>query len=161
MRRRSILILAVGAVALLALALVAYVYFAPKPSTRVEQAAIAGEALFSGAFADGLPGHHVSGTVKLVRASDGSASLRFEDYEATAGPDVYFFLTPKARADTAADVEGAGVRLAVPGGSSDGQATLRGDFNVPLAASIDLDAYRGITVWCQRYDAFFGYAELA
>jgi hypothetical protein len=49
----------------------------------------------------------------------------------------------------------------VPGGAEDGEATLRGNFNVPLPAGFDPAAYQGLAAWCERFDVLFGSAALA
>lgn len=158
--RRSHMI-ALGVIALVAVAGIGYAYFAPKPSTRVDQLAPSALTLKMGAFYDGSPGHSVSGSARILRDEAGALVLRVENYEATAGPDVYFFLTKTARATNEAAVEGDGIRLVVPGGAGDGQATLRGNFNVPLPAGINPDEYAGITVWCDQFNANFGGLEFA
>lgn len=156
MDRALVVVLVV--VGLAGAAYVGFTYFAPKGETRVDEA-LPDDASFvavkEGAFRSGAPGHDVSGRVTLLRAADGSHLLRFEEYEATSGPDVYYYLTPTPRADSTASVEGAGLRVTVPGGD-DGEATLRGDFNVPLPDGFDPSAYRGLSVWCERFNVLFG-----
>lgn len=149
----ALVLLAVGAAA-------AYPYLAPKASTQVDQAAMMGAmSLAAGMWRDGEVGHHASGTVAIVEGP-GGFSLRFEGYDATAGPDVYFFLTAKDQPRTTADVEG-GLRVLVPGGADGGEATLRGNFNVPLPADFDPAAYRGIAAWCDQFNVLFGWSSLA
>ena len=161
MHRRLPLVAGV-AVVVLAVAIVGFLFLAPKGSTTVHQAApsdaaeVTAQGTFHGA-GDGF--HQASGSVKLLRVGDGYV-LRFEDYEATAGPDVYYYLTPSADARTTDQVEGAGLAVRVPGGAPDGQATLRGSFNVPLPAGTDPAAYHGLVVWCRNFNAYFGGAAL-
>lgn len=157
--RRPTLVL--GAVAVLVVAgALAYPILAPKASTTLDQAAPASAmSLAVGTFMDGAPGHPAKGTVRLLQSSDGPV-LRFEGYEATAGPDVYFFLTEKAQPRTTEDVE-SGFRVLVPGGAADGQATLRGNFNVPLPAGFDAARYQGLAAWCDDFNVLFGWATLA
>lgn len=99
-------VLIVGLVAVAAVSgFVAYHFFAPESARQVDQdfpptatsngAAAAPQAIKSGALKDGAPGHSVSGSVVVFRASDGSHFLRFEDYSQTQGPDVFLYLTPK------------------------------------------------------------------
>ena len=149
-----LVVLAIGAV-------VAYPIFAPKPTTQVNEAAMAGaQTLAQGTFqgaGDGI--HQASGRVLLQR-DGGSYYLRFEDYEATSGPDVFFYLTSTADARTTQQVE-SGLRVLVPGGSDGGEATLRGSFNVPLPADFDPARYRGLAIWCDQFDTLFGSAALA
>lgn len=115
-------------------------------------------ALKTGTFQGADRYHHVSGTVTLYRLDDGSHLLRFEDYEATDGPDVYVYLTPGG--PEGSDVEGDGLKVLVPGGGEDGQATLRGNFSVPLPGDVDPDDWSGVAIWCEDFNVLFGGAEL-
>jgi hypothetical protein len=36
----------------------------------------------------------------------------------------------------------------------------RGDQVYPIAADVDLSAYRSVTIWCKRFSVSFGAAEL-
>jgi Electron transfer DM13 len=117
--------------------------------------------LRSGSFTGADSFHHASGTVSLYQASDGTFVLRFEDYDARSGPDVYFYLTRNAGDSSTAAVEEQGLRILVPGGAQGGQATLRGNFNVELPAGTNALAYRGITIWCDDFNEFFGSAPLS
>lgn len=160
--RRNQLLLGAAVLALVAAAAAAPL-FLPKASQTVSQPlADVGAApmlVKEGRFVDGEPAHHAEGRVAVYRGDHGHF-LRFEGYDATAGPDVYFYLTPKPDARTTAEVEG-GLRVLVPGGDDDGEATLRGDFNVPLPAGFDPAAYQGIVAWCDRFDVRFGSASWA
>lgn len=153
--------LAAGLAALAVVAVLAYPVFAPKPSTTVQQDAPAGAvAVASGTFqgaGDGI--HHASGRVSILR--DGEAYLlRFEGYQATDGPDVYFYLTRAPAARTTEEVE-SGLRVLVPGGAADGEATLRGDFHVPLPQGFDPATWQGVVAWCDQFNVLFGSAALA
>lgn len=149
-----------GFVVLAVVALAAYPVFAPKSSTVLHEPAMAGAMTHAtGQWRDGEIGHYARGTVMLVETDQGW-SLRFEGYDATAGPDVYFFLTPGAMPRTTGEVE-SGLRVLVPGGSDGGEATLRGDFNVPLPADFDPARYQGIAAWCDQFNVLFGWAALA
>lgn len=106
----------------------------------------------TGAFTGADRLHSVSGTVTLYHDAEG-AFLRFEDYEATDGPDVYYYL-----ARSGEPIE-SGIRVLVPGGN-EGRATLRGNFNVPLEGAMDWTTYDTIVVWCDRFDVTFGTAEM-
>lgn len=149
-----------GLVVLAVVAVAAYPIFAPKASTVLDQPAMPGATTHAtGQWRDGEVGHTARGTVTVVQGGDGAWALRFEGYDATAGPDVYFFLTPGAMPRTTAEVE-SGLRVLVPGGSDGGEATLRGNFNVPLPADFDPARYRGIAAWCDQFNVLFGWAAL-
>lgn len=136
-------------------------FFAPKPSTSVDEAAPDGTVLARGAFegADGF--HHAQGTVAWVRAPDGTHVLRFEGYDARAGPDVYFWLVPATAKADVGDAEATGLEVRTPGGFMDGQATLRGNFNVPLPAGVEPSKFGGVVAWCNQYGVLFAFAPLA
>lgn len=164
--------LVVGVAVALAVVVVGYLvadaYFLPEASTRVdeplpdammddhgmdEMAEGMPHAVARGTFSGADALHSVSGAVALYEGEDGWF-LRFEDYEATDGPDVYFYLV---KGDGAVE---EGYRVLVPGGE-EGRATLRGNFNVPLEGdAMDWSAYDGVVVWCDRFDVRFGSATL-
>ena len=163
MRLRVLAVAVLGLGALVAAAVAPL--FLPEPSTFRDDplpAMMAGAAAVrSGTFTGSDDFHYAHGAVSLHQAADGSWLLRFEGYGARDGPDVYLYLTRLAGDSTRERVEGEGLRLAVPGGSEDGRATVRGSFNVPLPAGVDPMQYGGITIWCERFDHFFGHAPLA
>lgn len=156
-RGRKAVVLGIAA-ALLLLGGVGWYFFAPKPTRTLAEPAPVGTLIKSGIFQDGEPLHEAEGSVRLLSV-DGGHVLRFEDFEATSGPDVYLYLTPAARASTVAEVEGAGVKVRTP--TSMGQATLRGDFNLEVPEGLDVSRYMGVAIWCDTYNVLFGYAELA
>lgn len=140
----------------------AFVFLAPEGTTTRDEAAIAGSTtLASGPYEGADSFHFGAGTVSLVRDTAGAHHLRFEGYAARSGPDVYFYLVRDAGAATTEAVEGAGLKVRVPGGAEDGQATVRGDFNVALPADFDPQAWTALVAWCDQYNARFGTAVLA
>ena len=146
-----------AAVGLGIVAFVGLKYFAPKGSTTVDQAAPTdvGAVVASGTFRGADATHDAAGSVSILRG-DGETHLRFEGYDATAGPDVYLYVSPNR--DGAFDDRAT--KILVPGGAEDGQATLRGNFNVPLPAEIDPEQIGSVIVWCKRFGVTFGLAEL-
>lgn len=163
MKTRTILLAVVALAAVAGAGAAAWLWFLPQSSTDVEEALpeafVGARTLARGTFRGGDAVHHVEGSVRLLSGPEG-AILRFENYSATSGPDVWVYLT---RAETPVgtdDVEG-GLRLAVPGGEDGGHATLRGDFNVPLPAGTDVSEWRAVAVWCDRFNVLFGWAPLA
>jgi hypothetical protein len=183
-RRSRFAIAAVALVLALAVGAAAYLaWFAPEASTTVDEplpdlghgmsdeaggpgdgpagAASGPVPLRSGTFRGADEFHFARGTVALHQAANGTYLLRFEGYDAREGPDVYLYLTREAGDGNAAEVEGEGLRLRVPGGEEDGRATVRGSFNVFLPEGTDALAYHGVTIWCDQFDHFFGHAPLA
>jgi hypothetical protein len=149
-----------GLVAVVLLAGVAFIvleYFAPQPTQRVDDTSGAAQlanrqALQSGSFSGADAAHDVSGKVALFETDSGKV-LRFSDYEATSGPDVFFYISPTSEFD-----ETKARQLAVPGGLGEGQATLRGNFGVPLPD--DASDFSVVIVWCKRFGVKFGEARL-
>lgn len=143
---------------------VAYAYFAPESSTHVEQPATSimenGTPILRGYFAGADDFHYASGEVRVWQKPDGNHVLRFMDYDARDGPDVYLYLTKTAGASSTEQIEGESLRLLVSGGAGDGRATLRGDFNVDIPPGTDISQFRGLTIWCDQFNQYFGSAAL-
>lgn len=157
--------IAVGLFAAVGVLVAAMIWFVPEGTDQVNEEfpqTPGGDGyskLKSGTFQDGDSSHSVSGTVELWEDQNGFI-LRFENYEATSGPDVYFYLTEQANARSTSDVEG-GMKLATPGGRDGGEATKRGNFNIPLPSDFDPSKWHGITVWCDDFNVVFGTAAIA
>ena len=73
--------------------------------------------------------HPASGRVRLARAADGGAVLRFEGYEVSDGPDLYIHLTPDPRGDVHA---GGAIELAAV-------KALSGSVDYDVPSGVDLD----------------------
>lgn len=98
--------------------------------------------------------HGTSGTVRVLALDDGRRIVRLEDLRTDNGPDLYLYLSP----NTADGAEGA---------FDDGHLNLGrlkgnlGDQNYDIPAGADLDKYRSVVIWCDRFDSAFGAADLA
>ena len=159
MRRRAVLGGAVGVVAVAVGGATAADLFLPERSTTVAEADEGtGTVLRRGTF-EGQAGHRVVGTVELVRDGEGH-SLRFVEYEQTPGPDVFVYLTPSPTPETTADVA-AGTKVLVYGGADGGESTKEGTFVQRLPPALDVEPFRGVSVWCDRFAVPFGRATLA
>ncbi len=133
--------------------------FAPKAATPRDEFFPEGEwtLLAQGDVGDGDRRHQAGGEVYLY--GNGTAHfLRFEDYTARSGPDVWFYLVRDPGADSARSVEDEGVRLRVPG---PGQATYRGQFNVPVPESVDPRSFDAVVAWCKTFNTRYAVAPLA
>jgi hypothetical protein len=155
----------VGAFVVMGIMVAAMIWFVPEGTDSVQEALPGGMALEdfavvkAGEFQDGDGSHQASGSVKLLQEGS-NYYLRFEGYDATPGPDVYFYLTEQANARSTDAVE-EGLKLLTPGGRDGGEATKRGKFNIPLPADFEPARWHGITVWCDDFNVIFGTAELA
>ncbi|MER5882919.1 DM13 domain-containing protein [Streptomyces sp. NPDC001941] len=101
--------------------------------------------------------HATSGTVKILRLPDGTRTLRLEGLNTSDGPDLRIWLTDaevkEGRDGWRVFDDGEYVSLGKLKGN-------KGDQNYALPAGLDLDAYRSVTIWCDRFDVSFGAAEL-
>ncbi|MGW5743745.1 DM13 domain-containing protein [Amycolatopsis sp. NPDC003861] len=102
--------------------------------------------------------HRTAGTVRILRAADGSLVLRLENLETSSGPDVHVWLTdaPVKPGKDGWAVFDDGKHL--DAGKLKGN---KGNQNYPLPAGTDLAGYRSVSLWCDRFDVSFGAAELA
>jgi hypothetical protein len=166
MEPRQIVIVALAAVVVAGGGVVGVELFAPERSTQVDESTIGGTAggggnetvLATGEF-EGKDGHQVSGTVELVRA-DGSLYLRFIDYEQTAGPDVFIYVTPAADPDTRGEID-AGTKVRIDGGADGGESTKEGTFVQRLPDGVTADSIGGVAAWCDDFGVPFGAATLS
>lgn len=102
--------------------------------------------------------HRTTGTVRILRAADGSLVLRLEDFATSSGPDVHVWLTdaPVKPGKDGWDVFDDGKHL--DAGKLKGN---KGNQNYPLPAGTDLAAYTSVSIWCDRFNVSFGAAELS
>jgi hypothetical protein len=80
--------------------------------------------------------------------------LRFSEFKTSNGPAVHVYLVAADDATDNDTVKNAGF---LDLGSIKGS---EGDQNYELPADADLDKYRAVTVWCQRFGVNFGTAPL-
>jgi hypothetical protein len=102
--------------------------------------------------------HRTSGTVAVLALPDGSRILRIENLDTSDGPDLKVWLS---------DAE------VVPGRAGwhvfdDGQyrslGSLKGNHgnqNYPVPHDLNLDTFRSVAIWCDRFNVSFGAAALA
>lgn len=102
--------------------------------------------------------HDTRGTVSIVRLADGSRVLRLEGLDTSDGPDLEVWLSD------ARVLEGkAGWHVFDDGryrslGQLKGN---RGNQNYVIPAGVELDGFRSVSIWCNRFNVSFGAAELA
>jgi hypothetical protein len=108
--------------------------------------------LASGVFRSGE--HHTSGTASVIRLADGSRIVRLTDFDTSDGPDVHVILSdqPAGSSDHAVD-KGRYVKLGKLKGT-------RGNQNYPIPAGADLTQFASVVIWCDRFNATFGSADL-
>ncbi|WP_458207051.1 DM13 domain-containing protein [Haladaptatus sp. NG-SE-30] len=160
MKRRSLLLVGLTVIGVLAVGYAVSGYFLPEQSTIVDEPAASdgsAQVLKQGSFS-GKAGHQVSGTVSLHQDADGYY-LRFENYQQTQGPDVYVYLTEASDPDTNAEIR-AGQKVLIDGGAEGGESTKEGTFTQRLPADLDPARYDGVAIWCDRFSTPFGSAPL-
>ncbi|GGQ46167.1 DM13 domain-containing protein [Streptomyces mutabilis] len=101
--------------------------------------------------------HATSGTVKLVRLTDGSHIVRVENLDTSNGPDLRVWLTdaPVKRGTAGWHVFDDGNYVSL--GKLKGN---KGNQNYTVPAGVDPSRYTSVSVWCDRFDVSFGAAEL-
>lgn len=127
---------------------------APVPSAQASQPAEPAE-LVTGRLISHE--HPTTGTVRVLRAADGSLLLRLEDLATSSGPDVHVWLTdaPVKPGKDGWNVFDDGKHL--DAGKLKGN---KGNQSYPLPAATDLSGYTSVSLWCDRFNVSFGAAEL-
>jgi len=101
--------------------------------------------------------HTTTGTVRVLRQTDGTLVLRLEDLNTSNGPALRVWLTDApVRSGT------AGWRVFDSSDHVD-LGALKGNIgsqNYPLPAGVELSRYRSVSIWCARFHVSFGAAEL-
>lgn len=94
---------------------------------------------------DGI--HDAKGDAMILKLENDSRYLRFENFKATNGPDLYVYLSTD---DKASDFVNLG-RL---------KANI-GNQNYEIPSDVDLTKYNKVLIWCKAFSVLFGSAELA
>ncbi len=99
--------------------------------------------------------HETKGTASVLDVGGGRRVLRLTDFATSNGPDVRVYLVAAGDVQDEATVKTAGfVELGPMKGNI-------GDQNYEIPATVDLDQYRTVTIWCKRFSVNFGSAPLA
>jgi len=99
--------------------------------------------------------HDTRGTAAVIDVGGGHRVLRFTNFATSNGPDVRVYLVAAADVQDNATVKTAGfVELGPMKGNI-------GDQNYEIPPTVDLEAYRTVTIWCKRFSVNFGSAPLA
>ncbi len=133
------------------------VNFGTAPLTRAESMSdsvpVGGyKSLGSGAFHSNA--HETKGTATVYESSEGDRILRLTGFETSNGPDVRVLLI--AAAD-AADSETVKNSTPLELGKLKGNV---GDQNYQIPKNVDLNKYRAVTIWCNRFGVNFGTAPI-
>ena len=112
------------------------------------------EALFTGKLEGQV--RQTSGRATIYKSADGKEYLRLSDFTTSNGPDVHVRLVrAEDRALDQEIVKGDfdNVELGILKGN-------QGDQNYDLPASVDLNKYRAVAIYCEGFHAIFGVARL-
>lgn len=97
--------------------------------------------------------HHTAGIARVLTLSDGRRFVRLEGLDTSNGPDLYVYLSSN-RADGPEDA------------FDDEYVSLgrlkanQGDQNYELPADTNIDRLATVVIWCDRFNAVFGAADL-
>ena len=97
--------------------------------------------------------HSTTGTVRVLELADGRRFVRLEGFETDNGPDLFVYLSTNA----AGGPEGAFDDDHADLGRLQGNV---GDQNYELPSDVDPARYTSVVIWCDRFDAAFGAADL-
>jgi hypothetical protein len=96
--------------------------------------------------------HGTTGRVRIYQKADGSHVLRLEDLDTSNGPDLRLVLS-KGAYETQNDLSRGWLDLGRLKGN-------KGNSNYTIRAGTDLNQYRSVVIWCQRFDAVFAAAPI-
>ncbi len=122
------------------------------PATASAQTSSAPRPIVEGRF-HGVA-HETKGKASIFQLGDGKRVLRLTEFETSNGPDVRVFLVAASDASDNDTVKNAGY---VEVGKLKGNM---GDQNYDVPAGTDLNKYRAVTIWCNRFSVNFATAPL-
>ena len=109
--------------------------------------------LASGEFEDAE--YATSGTAKVIRLADGTRFVRLEGFSTSDGPDVFVGLSASPSGGAWGSYDD--LRYVQLGGL---KAT-NGNQNYEIPPDVDLDGFRSVVIWCDRFDVAFGTAPVS
>ncbi|SEO37962.1 DM13 domain-containing protein [Trujillonella endophytica] len=98
--------------------------------------------------------HETTGTARIVQLADGQVIVRLEGFETSNGPALYVYLSQNPAEGTEAAFDDDFVDLGALKGNV-------GDQNYVVPEGVDATGYTSVVIWCDRFDAAFGAADLA
>jgi hypothetical protein len=125
----------------------------PGTSAQAAGAAAADRVVARGDFVS--LAHETKGAATIHVLAGGKRILRLTDFQTSNGPDVRVFLVAAPDARDSETVKKAGY---IELGKLKGNV---GDQNYDIPADVDLEKYRAVTIWCNRFGVNFGTAALA
>lgn len=101
--------------------------------------------------------HATTGSVKILKYSDGSRILRIENLRTSNGPKLEVWLT------NAPVIDGLDGWRVFDDGKYINLGALKGNIgsqNYSIPSEVNLDDYSSISIWCERFSVSFGAAAL-
>src|SRR6516164_11721704 len=100
--------------------------------------------------------HQTSGRATIYQEADGRLVLRLTNFKTSNGPDVHVVLiAAKDAEDDANFLKNSTEKLEL--GALKGN---EGDQNYDIPAGTDLEKFRAVSIYCERFNANFGTAPL-
>ncbi|MEV6527345.1 DM13 domain-containing protein [Longispora sp. NPDC051575] len=96
--------------------------------------------------------HQTTGAVEVIDLADGRRVLALRDLDTSNGPDLYVWLT-----DAPSSVTDLGSTRYLDLGKLKGN---KGSQVYEIPAGTDLAPYKSVSIWCKRFSASFGAADL-
>lgn len=142
--------------------------FIDKPVNEAFPSANAAATLSTGGVHDAMAGdsmvlrsgsfhgvaHETKGTAAVHQFADGTRVLRFTGFETSNGPDLRVLLIASNDASDNDTVKNGRPREIAPLKGN------IGDQNYELPGDIDLNTYKAVTIWCNRFSVNFATAPL-
>ncbi len=125
--------------------------FGGPPTGRAQESA---KTLETGTFHGKV--HSTSGRATIYQEPDGKLILRLTHFKTSNGPDVHVVLIAVKDADDDANFLTSGTER-VELGTLKGN---EGDQNYDIPAGTDLDKFKTVSIYCERFNANFGAAPL-
>ena len=108
-----------------------------------------------GRFSDADRAHKGQGLAEVLQTADGTYLLRLSDFQVTNGPDLKVWLVTADNPTASRDVS-ASEWLSL--GPLKGNI---GDQIYPIPKDAEIDRYRSVVIWCERFSVLFSPAPLA
>lgn len=100
--------------------------------------------------------HQTSGRATIYKAPDGRQYLRLTDFSTSNGPDVHVVLAQSGDQYLTQEIVKGELDSLELGALKGNQ----GDQNYDVPASVDLQKYNAVVIYCERFHAVFGVAKL-
>jgi hypothetical protein len=130
---------------------------ATKTAMAKEEAMKKGDAmvLAKGEFTKVDASHFANGQASIDKAADGKLVLRFSNFKAAPGPDLYVVLSGHPQPATSGEVMGSGdLDLGK-------LQNVSGDQEYALPAGFDATQFKSVVIYCKQFSFVFSTATLA